>query len=80
MTEQSDAPTHSTDDILSWFTERHDDLEDQLRDKGGNTLVLKALTRFTEPYHCEAIFDALVSNPSCPENRGVFCVSMTGGS
>lgn len=54
-------PVMTTDEILSWFQDRHDDLEDQLWDKGGNTLVLRALTRFTEPHHCEAIFDALVS-------------------
>ena len=49
------------EDILAWFKERKDDLEDQLWEKGGNTLVLKALTRFKEPHHCEAVYDALVS-------------------
>jgi hypothetical protein len=54
-------PTMPKADILDWFSTRQSDLEDQLWDKGGNTLVLKALTRFKEPAHCEAIFDALVS-------------------
>ncbi|GLQ19216.1 hypothetical protein ACFFUB_12430 [Algimonas porphyrae] len=48
-------------DILRWFAERKVDLEDQLWDKGGNTLVLKSLTRFDEAHHREAVFDALVS-------------------
>ncbi|WP_298912944.1 TerB family tellurite resistance protein [uncultured Algimonas sp.] len=47
--------------LLDWFAASKDDLEDQLWDKGGNTLVLQALTRFTKPAHCEAVYDALVS-------------------
>lgn len=49
------------DEILAWFKDRQETLEDQLWEKGGNTLVLKALTRFKEPHHCEAVYDALVS-------------------
>ena len=47
--------------ILDWFWENHTDLEDQLWEKGGNTMVLRALTRFKQPVYCEAIYDALVS-------------------
>lgn len=47
--------------ILDWFWEHHTDLEDQLWEKGGNTMVLRALTRFKKPVYCEAIYDALVS-------------------
>lgn len=53
--------TLAAQDILDWFASRKGDLEDQLWDKGGNTLVLKALTRFEAPHHREAIYDALVS-------------------
>lgn len=47
--------------ITAWFYDHKDALEDQLWDKGGNTLVLKALARFRELKHCEAIYDALVT-------------------
>lgn len=47
--------------ILEWFADHKDSLEDQLWEKGGNTMVLRALTRFKEAVYCEAIFDALVS-------------------
>lgn len=56
-----DKPTLSAQAITAWFEDHKDALEDQLWDKGGNTLVLKALTRFRELKHCEAIFDALVT-------------------
>ncbi|MEM7730682.1 MAG: TerB family tellurite resistance protein [Pseudomonadota bacterium] len=54
-------PTQSPGEILAWFDDRKDALEDQLWDRGGNTLVLKAITRFAEPAHREAIYDALVT-------------------
>lgn len=54
-------PTLSAQAITTWFEDHKDALEDQLWDKGGNTLVLKALTRFRELKHCEAIYDALVT-------------------
>lgn len=47
--------------ILDWFSRNQTDLEDQLWEKGGNTMVLHALTRFKKPVYCEAIYDALVS-------------------
>lgn len=56
-----DKPTLSAQAITRWFEDHKDALEDQLWDKGGNTLVLKALTRFRELKHCEAIYDALVT-------------------
>ncbi|MEL6687733.1 MAG: TerB family tellurite resistance protein, partial [Pseudomonadota bacterium] len=47
--------------ILKWFDDHQESLEDQLWEKGGNTMVLRALTRFKKPVYCEAIYDALVS-------------------
>ncbi|MGB6229059.1 MAG: hypothetical protein WBF53_02900 [Litorimonas sp.] len=54
-------PVMPRSDILGWFEARRPELEDQLWDKGGNTMVLRALTRFTDEAHCEAIYDALIS-------------------
>jgi len=54
-------PVMSASDITAWFDNHKSDLEDQLWDKGGNTLVLRALARFREQKHCEAIYDALVT-------------------
>mgnify|MGYP001795998598 CR=1 FL=1 len=54
-------PIQPAEDILGWFDERKDALEDQLWDRGGNTLVLKAITRFSDSAHREAIYDALVT-------------------
>lgn len=48
-------------DITTWFDDHKGGLEDQLWEKGGNTLVLRALARFREQKHCEAIYDALVT-------------------
>jgi hypothetical protein len=61
LLELFDLPTMSAAAITGWFEDHKDDLEDQLWEKGGNTLVLKALTRFRELKHCEAIYDALVT-------------------
>lgn len=47
--------------VLAWFDAQKEKLEDQLWEKGGNTLVLRALTRFKKSVYCEAIYDALVS-------------------
>lgn len=54
-------PEMAPSEITAWFQDHKDALEDQLWDKGGNTLVLKALARFRELKHCEAIYDALVT-------------------
>ena len=61
LLELFDLPAMSAAAITGWFENHKDDLEDQLWEKGGNTLVLKALTRFRELKHCEAIYDALVT-------------------
>ena len=54
-----DAPTDA--DMLDWFASNSEQLEDQLWDKGGNTIVLRALTRFKGDAACEAVFDAMVA-------------------
>ena len=47
--------------LLAWFADARSELEDQLWDKGGNTLVLKALTAFTDEAECEAVYEAMVA-------------------
>ena len=47
--------------LLDWFERSRAELEDQLWDKGGNTLVLRALAAFTEDAQCEAVYDAMVA-------------------
>lgn len=54
-------PVMEPDAIMAWFAARKDALEDQLWDRGGNTLVLKALIQFSDPAHREAVYDALVT-------------------
>ncbi|MGJ8559733.1 MAG: hypothetical protein ACSHX3_05815 [Litorimonas sp.] len=54
-------PEMAPADLMTWFNDHRETLEDQLWEKGGNTLVLKALARFREQKHCEAIYDALVT-------------------
>ena len=51
----------SPDDLIAWFNSIRDDLSDQLWNKGGNTLVLHALTKFKEQADCEAVFDAMMA-------------------
>lgn len=51
-----------TDEALqTWFSNQEENLKDQLWDKGGNTLVLRALTKFSETADCEAVFDAMMA-------------------
>ena len=47
--------------LLAWFAEASKRLEDQLWDRGGNTVVLRALASFRDDAECEAIYDALVA-------------------
>ena len=47
--------------LLAWFEDAREPLEDQLWNKGGNTLVLRALAAFTEDADCEAVYDAMVA-------------------
>lgn len=54
-------PVPEADELLAWFVSTEDDLKDQLWDKGGNTLVLKALTKFTDQADREAVFDAMMA-------------------
>ncbi len=47
--------------MTEWFSNISEQLEEQLWEKGGNTIVLRALTRFKGDAACEAVFDAMVA-------------------
>jgi len=51
----------SEDEILRWFKTNSPELEKKLKGPRRNTLVLRALSRFTEDRDVEAIYDAMVS-------------------
>ncbi len=57
----------SDDQMLKWFADCRADLEDQLWNKGGNTLVLRALAAFKEDAECEAVYDAMVTLSLCDD-------------
>ena len=47
--------------LLDWFASARERLEDQLWEKGGNTLVLRTLAAFKDDKDCEAVYDAMVT-------------------
>lgn len=47
--------------LLDWFATARERMEDQLWEKGGNTLVLRALAAFKDEADCEAVYDAMVA-------------------
>lgn len=48
-------------EISAWFKSHSEDLEKKLKGPRRNTLVLRALSRFTEDRDVEAVYDAMVS-------------------
>jgi hypothetical protein len=60
-------PPVSNEKLLEWFMAQRATLEDQLWDKGGNTLVLRALTAFKDDAECEAVYDAMVTLSLCDD-------------
>lgn len=51
----------SQDALMSWYKKHHDDLDEKLSGKRKNTLVLRALTRFTEQVHIENLYEAMLA-------------------
>ena len=47
--------------LLSWYEIHHKDLQEKLSGKRKNTLVLRALTRFTEQVHIENLYEAMLA-------------------
>ena len=48
-------------EILSWYKNHHDELDEKLSGKRKNTLVLRALTRFTDQMHIENLYEAMLA-------------------
>ncbi len=51
----------SEDTIKAWYKTHAPLLKEKLMTKRRNTLVLRALTRFTEDVHIENVYDAMVA-------------------
>lgn len=53
--------TMSEAELMAWYKTHHDELDEKLSGKRKNTLVLRALTRFTEDMHIENIYEAMLA-------------------
>jgi len=51
----------SESELLSWYKDHHQELDEKLYGKRKNTLVLRALTRFKDQVHIENIYDAMLA-------------------
>jgi len=51
----------SEDDLLTWYTHHEDELRKALSGKRKNTMILRALTRFTDDSQVEAIYEAMLA-------------------
>ena len=51
----------SADDLRKWFRSHKNELEKKLSTPRRNTLVLRALSKFTDGRDVEAVYDAMVS-------------------
>lgn len=55
LDEMSDA------ELMTWYENHHDELDKNLSGKRKNTVVLRALTRFTEDVHIENLYEAMLA-------------------
>jgi len=55
LDEMSDA------ELMTWYENHHDELDKNLSGKRKNTMVLRALTRFTEDVHIENLYEAMLA-------------------
>jgi len=51
----------SQPELHSWYEEHHVELGEKLSGKRKNTVVLRALTRFTDDIHIENIYEAMLA-------------------
>jgi len=51
----------SNDQLMSWYRDHHEELDEKLSGKRKNTLVLRALTRFKDQVHIENLYDAMLA-------------------
>jgi len=61
LLELFDMPFMDEAALTNWFNSHADELQEKLSSKRKNTLILKALTRFTEDIEVENIYDAMVA-------------------
>ena len=48
-------------DLMAWYEKHHKELDEKLSGKRKNTLVLRALTRFTDDVHIENLYEAMLA-------------------
>lgn len=60
-------PVMTEDDLIDWFVENTEDLKAKLDSKRRNTLVLRALSKFTEDVHMDNLYDAIVQISVCDQ-------------
>jgi len=51
----------SKSELHSWYEGQHDELTKKLSGKRKNTMVLRALTRFTDDVHIENLYEAMLA-------------------
>jgi len=51
----------SDDTLLKWYANSEDDLRERLSGKRKNTMILRALTRFKDDAHVEALYEAMLA-------------------
>jgi Tellurite resistance protein TerB. len=51
----------SEDELAAWFASKESELDDTLHGRSKNTQILRALTRFKEDAHVEAMYDAMIT-------------------
>lgn len=49
------------DKVMEWFQATEPKIQKTLKERGRNTAILRALTRFKEDVHVENLYDAMVS-------------------
>lgn len=56
-----DLPSLTEEDVMAWFRAHEPKIQKTLKDRGKNTAVLRALSKFSEEIHTENLYDAMVS-------------------
>jgi len=49
------------DELVIWFNDQEKKLSETLKGRRKNTIILRALTRFSDDAHVEAMYDAMVT-------------------
>ena len=57
--------TKSEDQLADWFDAHEKQIDETVKGRGKNTAILRALTRFHDDAHVEALYDAMVTISVC---------------